>query len=1089
MFNLTNVEVNRLCNNKIICLSETWILSNDFQWPSFLDNFNKIYTNATKVKSRGRGSGGLVIFCDKNIQTTVLNKTNNWIFIKVRVNSSESIIIGLVYFNKNFEILLDEFQFYLNSIPVLSKVIIGGDFNCRIGSLNQLEHSMLENSFLRNDREVLDKNINPQGRILTDILEEHGFVVLNGRTISDFPGQYTFVNKNGKSTPDLIWANFTALPVIHDMLVANFIHLSDHFLCILKTNIDYLPEKHTPSHQRKDKSRISNLFWNDLNQGIFKHSLEHSPKIYCCSESPDCLYENIVDAITEAASASNMYRSYPSVPKKINSFKQPWYNSKISTLKITVKNNLKECKRSNFNSNSLENYIYSKTNYKKELRLAKKEFNLTIQEKLANIRNSAEFWKTISHFRNKKTNINTIDINKWTDYFNSIYTSRSLSSFLFFGPSYEYLDQDISLHELQISIAYCKNNKAPGSDNITNEFYKNITPNWEHYIQNLFNKILKYETVPRKWSEIILTLIHKKGDQNNPENYRGIALVNTLCKIFTQILLSRLNTLLDEIPVIPECQSGFRKSRGCIDNIFSLTALIHLNIMKKGKYLYAIFVDMKRAFDSVSHSHLWQKLYSVGISSKFINIIKSLYTHANIRAKINKEFTTDFPIDEGVLQGETLSPVLFSLFMYDIEDFFRSRYVKGVKIDENEDVLLLCYADDIVIFATSEWDVQEKLNILADYCSENKLTVNTSKTKILPFHRSNNTIKFRRFKYIRDDIEVVNKYTYLGVEFSSNGKFLDATNYNISKGKIAAANIKSVLAKSKSDSWVTKKALLESTVKATLLYASEVWSLRYLTKIETVQLQFIKSLFFWPKNTPNFVVRFETAVDSLEATVIQRALRLLLKLNNMEDHRIPKKCLKALKARDFTTINNSDFNWVSQLRRLLTEFDCATILDETLNNRVISKAMENIIVKNREKDIKRCKLSNFSEIYKHIATMEPEYLKNRINFSKTRVFSQLRVAGTKYISIYHRSIGYKIKCDEICTICNMGVLENIHHFLLVCPLYNSLRQNYLREWLSTELSNQDRIVQILCSSDVKQMNNVFYYIMGALKIRSFCLNE
>lgn len=497
---------------------------------------------------------------------------------------------------------------------------------------------------------------------------------------------------------------------------------------------------------------------------------------------------------------------------------------------------------------------------------------------------------------------------------------------------------------------------------------------------------------------------------------------------------------------------------------------------------------MKRAFDSVNHFLLWHKLHALGLSTKFINLIKSLYSNANIKAKVNNNFTNEFPIGEGVLQGETLSPSLFSLFIHDIEAFFRSRYVKGVKINEQDDVLLLCYADDIVIFATSEWDVQNKLDILFEYCNLNKLSVNTDKTKILPFHRSNKTIQFRKFNYNGANIEVVKNYTYLGVQFSFNGKFLEATNCNISKGKVAAANTRAVLARSKSDCWLTKKALFKSTVQATLLYASEIWALRYLNKIETVQLQFYKSLLYWPKNTPSFVVRFETASDNLEAAVLHRALKLWSKLDSMEDCRIPKKCFQALKILDSKSNNIDDFNWVSQVKNLLSEYK---ITVAEFQSTPIADIIGKVVSTNKEMDYQRCCNSNFNPIYKYLTphNTHPEYLAMRTNFARTRTVSQLRVAGRKYITFYWGNISYKIKLDEICTVCNTGEPESIEHFLFVCPMYSSLRHKYLEMWLTPDLNSNENLIKLLSFENLEMVNDTFSFIIGALKTRSFVLEE
>lgn len=125
-----------------------------------------------------------------------------------------------------------------------------------------------------------------------------------------------------------------------------------------------------------------------------------------------------------------------------------------------------------------------------------------------------------------------------------------------------------------MSLKKCRDGKAPGSDGVTNEFWKNLPDNWIHYLSILFNKVLDREEVPNTWSNILAKMIYKKGEKSDPANYRPIALVNYITKIFTQILATRLNKWIEDSNFLPEWQAGFRKNRSCIDNIFSLNAII-----------------------------------------------------------------------------------------------------------------------------------------------------------------------------------------------------------------------------------------------------------------------------------------------------------------------------------------------------------------------------------------------------------------------------------------------------------------------------------------------------------------------------------
>ena len=124
--------------------------------------------------------------------------------------------------------------------------------------------------------------------------------------------------------------------------------------------------------------------------------------------------------------------------------------------------------------------------------------------------------------------------------------------------------------------------------------------------------------------------------------------------------------------------------------------------------MFVAFVDFKSAFDTINHNLLWQKLYNSGISAKLIRIFKSLYSNATMKLKSNNYFTKTYEIVEGVLQGESLSPLLFSIFIADMESYFYSLGLNGINVDNYISVLLLFFADDLVILADSKIDLNRK---------------------------------------------------------------------------------------------------------------------------------------------------------------------------------------------------------------------------------------------------------------------------------------------------------------------------------------------------------------------------------------------
>ena len=172
---------------------------------------------------------------------------------------------------------------------------------------------------------------------------------------------------------------------------------------------------------------------------------------------------------------------------------------------------------------------------------------------------------------------------------------------------------------------------------------------------------------------------------------------------------------------------------GTIDNIFVLNGLIS-SLLNKGKQLYCAFIDFSKAFDYVVRDNLWLKLIQIGVRGSMFNIIKSIYTVVKARVKYCNTLSDEYECTLGLRQGECLSPFLFSMYLNDLEQDFLNSNIDGIDVDMFK-LFLILYADDIVIFANSKEQLQAGLNILSDYCLKWKLTVNSTKTKVMIFRK------------------------------------------------------------------------------------------------------------------------------------------------------------------------------------------------------------------------------------------------------------------------------------------------------------------------------------------------------------------
>ena len=241
--------------------------------------------------------------------------------------------------------------------------------------------------------------------------------------------------------------------------------------------------------------------------------------------------------------------------------------------------------------------------------------------KLLNLsRSPREYWKFIKQNCNKTSDsANKVSMESFVNYFgnhlNMEATTQNddlLQNIIQNNDNID-LEGPITNEEIILSIKHIHANKSPGPDGICIEMFKSIQNEILPFLSSLFNELYDRGEIPSDWCKNIICPLYKGGPSTNPENYRGISLINSISKIFTGILTTRLQKWAEENRVIDESQAGFRKGYSTIDNIFSLQAIIQKYICRPRGRFYCIFIDFRRAFDSIPHSKLWDSLQRKGI--------------------------------------------------------------------------------------------------------------------------------------------------------------------------------------------------------------------------------------------------------------------------------------------------------------------------------------------------------------------------------------------------------------------------------------------------------------------------------------------
>ena len=214
----------------------------------------------------------------------------------------------------------------------------------------------------------------------------------------------------------------------------------------------------------------------------------------------------------------------------------------------------------------------------------------------------------------------------------------------------------ISINEVKEVIQQLKNRKAPGLDHIITPEILKYGGDWiTDKLCDICNEIFEKRATPTQFNTNIIIPIPKKGDKTLMTNYRGISLMSAKAKTYNRILLNRICEPLDSI--LRKNQAGFRKGRSCLDQIHILRRLLEGTIDKQLP-IYITFIDFKKAFDSIDRKTMFAILRHYGVPSKMVNAIQAIYNNSRSVVLVNEHTSKEFDVTTGILQGDTLAPLL-----------------------------------------------------------------------------------------------------------------------------------------------------------------------------------------------------------------------------------------------------------------------------------------------------------------------------------------------------------------------------------------------------------------------------------------------
>lgn len=556
--------------------------------------------------------------------------------------------------------------------------------------------------------------------------------------------------------------------------------------------------------------------------------------------------------------------------------------------------------------------------------------------------------------------------------------------------------------------------------------------------------------------------LYKKGDSNDINNYRGISLVNSIDKLIATLLLNRLKAWLSDKQILVENQAGFRKSYSTIDNIFNLFSIIKYLWYQGNESVYCYFIDFKAAFDKISRSYLFYKLYNIGISSKFLNQIEVLYSKTDNAVFSNNEISDSFESTSGVKQGCVLSPLLFSLFINDLVNEIGG----GVTIRELK-INMLLYADDIVFIAKDISILQLMINRLQRYCNTWGLVINQSKSQIMVFKKNGAKLrKNERWTFENKQIEIVKSYKYLGINLSSN---LNLENHLKERGQIANFKLNQLWSSfitNKNFHFESKVNLVNAVSRSTICNGCQYWGFARYNIIERFGRSIIKRILKLPKYTPNYVLRVELGCTEWYLFTLKCHMHYILKIiYQQENYRFTNFLAKIFIQLKFDWF----VNWIDIGKQCGVTWD---VIDETLWKNNIEKVLNFI----KEEHLSAC-LKKARETQSHAFFNKLSYMNGngflRLNFNDH--FKSL-ILKVRCGLINLNDVPWRSENRKRCSLCVDASIESLYHFLGQCKFFKIVRFIFFKKY---ELSESE-VLEIL---DGKDWISLYKFVSICLRSR------
>lgn len=403
--------------------------------------------------------------------------------------------------------------------------------------------------------------------------------------------------------------------------------------------------------------------------------------------------------------------------------------------------------------------------------------------------------------------------NLFNEYFHSVFTTSSfvlppISDLK--TPDTEISELHVSESDVYITLSSLDPTKAPGLDGIGTNILKHCAVALCSPLHHLFSQCLAQHSIPLDWKKHSITPIFKSGDRASVKNYRPISLLSCTSKVLERIIF---NQIVDHITdsVITKFQFGFLRNHSSIQQLLIFLHSIYNSHLHRD-CTDVIYLDIRKAFDSVSHPELLYKLWSSGITGNLWMWFRSYLSERMQCVTVNSHPSKFLPVLSGVPQGSILGPLLFLIYMNDLTDSIKSSSP-------------LMFADDTkflrsVHSSTDTIDLQSDLDAVGAWSADWNLLFNSNKCVHVRFLPTSDSVPNQAYFVNDSPITTSDHHKDLGVIMSGDLSWSDHYHFIVSKAIRSLGMIKRTF---KCNSVFTKRQLYLSLVRSNLSYCSPIW--------------------------------------------------------------------------------------------------------------------------------------------------------------------------------------------------------------------------------------------------------------------------